>query len=456
MLYVYGSLMPLRLLEEVRFWKMQEKEHTEVIRELLPQLEPQFVTLMKEWEGVFARAEMAAVQWIEALIRSPTLINPQVYHSIQSLIHTSTIQSRNWIQQLYFMKEHSAAVQANPTAPVVIMHIIRESEYFLGILQAIAPNMPAGTQPQSMGMPFIPSMGASIQRQSDPPISGSVPTPYTAPPHAAVKSIPDHQQPNDAENRKGNPEKSERIERVDSPDILSATGEGMWSSPISAGQSKDHGSGTEDRKVVPIGGHQLPPLPYAYNALEPYIDAETMRLHHDKHHLSYVQGLNKAELELEKARKSGNFDLVKHWERELAFNGAGHYLHTLFWDTMSPNGGGKPTGPIAEQIQRTFGSFEQFQKQFTAAADKVEGGGWAILVWSPRSRRVEILQAEKHQNLSQWDVIPLLPLDVWEHAYYLKYKNERAKYIEAWWHVVNWPYVNERYITASRLKWAPY
>ncbi|WP_270165309.1 Fe-Mn family superoxide dismutase [Paenibacillus sp. SYP-B4298] len=208
--------------------------------------------------------------------------------------------------------------------------------------------------------------------------------------------------------------------------------------------------------AVPIGGHTLPPLPYAYNALEPYIDEETMRIHHDILHQNYVTNLNKAEKELEKARKTGNFDLVKHWERELAFNGAGHYLHTLFWETMSPQGGGAATGAIGEQIIRDFGSYEGFKKQFSQAAEKVEGGGWTILVWSPRSHRLEILQAEKHQNLSQWDVIPLLPLDVWEHAYFLKHQSKRADYIKDWWNVVNWPYVNERFLQASQLRWTPY
>jgi superoxide dismutase len=207
---------------------------------------------------------------------------------------------------------------------------------------------------------------------------------------------------------------------------------------------------------VPIGGHTLPPLPYAYNALEPHIDELTMRIHHDKHHQSYVDGLNKAEREMAEARKKNEFSLIKHWERELAFNGAGHYLHTIFWDNMSPQGGGLPTGALADQINRDFGGHEAFKRQFSQAAEKVEGGGWAILVWSPRSHRLEILQAEKHQNLSQWDIVPLLALDVWEHAYYLKHQNKRADYIQAWWNVVNWPYVQERYLAARQLMWIPY
>src|SRR5699024_6240626 len=212
----------------------------------------------------------------------------------------------------------------------------------------------------------------------------------------------------------------------------------------------------KDTRMVPIGGHKLPPLPYAYNALEPYIDKETMHLHHDIHHKSYVDGLNKAEKEMQKMRSSDSFDLIKHWEREAAFNGAGHYLHTIFWDIMSPNGGGKPTEDLMNSIEKSFGSFEKFKDQFTEAANDVEGGGWAILVWSPRARRLEILQAEKHQNLSQWDALPLLVLDVWEHAYYLKYKNKRKDYVENWWNIVNWPEVEKRFKKASTVKWKPY
>ncbi|WP_307728585.1 superoxide dismutase [Alkalicoccobacillus plakortidis] len=221
-------------------------------------------------------------------------------------------------------------------------------------------------------------------------------------------------------------------------------------------QSFSTQNGVADLAPVPIGGHTLPPLPYATNALEPYIDAETMRIHHDILHKKYVDDLNKAELELQQARKTGNYDLVKHWERELAFNGAGHYLHTLFWTVMSPDGGGFPMGELSTQIQQDFGSFEQFKAQFSAAAEKVEGAGWALLVWSPRAHHLEILQAEKHQNLSQQDQVPLLALDVWEHAYYLKYKNVRKDYIDQWWNVVNWPEVSKRFALAKKLRWQPY
>lgn len=220
----------------------------------------------------------------------------------------------------------------------------------------------------------------------------------------------------------------------------------MYDKPKEAGEEEREEAST----AVPIGGHKLPRLPYAYDALEPYIDETTMRLHYQKHHQSYVDGLNKAEKELAKARRANDFALVKHWERELAFNGAGHYLHSIFWRIMNPRGGGKPTGELEREINRTFGGFSAFKEHFSKAAENVEGGGWAILVWSPQAGRLEVLQAEKHQNLSQWDVVPLLALDVWEHAYYLKYHNKRADYIKNWWNVVHWEEVNRRLREAKR------
>lgn len=192
-------------------------------------------------------------------------------------------------------------------------------------------------------------------------------------------------------------------------------------------------------------GHKLPDLPYAYDALEPYYDEQTVRLHHDVHHKAYVDGLNNAEAKLAEAREKGDFALVKHWERELAFHGSGHILHTMFWENMSPNGGGPANGAIGEQIQKDFGAFESFKKQFTAAAVAVEGSGWALLCWNTVFGKLEILTAEKHQNLTQWGVIPLLACDVWEHAYYLKYQNKRAAFVEAWWNLVNWDDVNRRF-----------
>ncbi|MEH7120387.1 superoxide dismutase [Neobacillus vireti] len=206
-------------------------------------------------------------------------------------------------------------------------------------------------------------------------------------------------------------------------------------------------------KTLPPGGHSLPELPYDYNALEPYISEEIMRLHHDKHHRSYVDGLNRAELNLKKARENNDFSLIKHWSRELSFHGSGHYLHTIFWRNMSPNGGGSPQGLLKGEIERYFSSYEAFKRQFSEAAKQVEGVGWAVLVWSPRARHLEVLQSERHMLLTQWDTIPLLVLDVWEHAYYLQYKNKRSEYVDKWWNLVNWHDVEMRFEKAADIKW---
>ncbi|MBC7344928.1 MAG: superoxide dismutase, partial [Clostridia bacterium] len=185
---------------------------------------------------------------------------------------------------------------------------------------------------------------------------------------------------------------------------------------------------------VPTGGHELPPLPYPYDALEPVISATTLHIHHNRHHLSYVRGLNRAELQLQEARRQRHFSLIKHWERELAFHGSGHILHSIYWASMTSPGKGYQPGPLTRNhLLAYFSSVSAFREQFNAAAANVEASGWAILVWQPAWKRLEILTAEKHQDLTQWGCIPILALDVWEHAYYLDYQNQRQKYIDAWW-----------------------
>lgn len=196
--------------------------------------------------------------------------------------------------------------------------------------------------------------------------------------------------------------------------------------------------------------HILPPLPYDYNALEPHIDEQTMRLHHDIHHKSYVDGLNNAEAKLAEAREKGDHALIKHWMRECAFHGSGHFNHVLFWEVMSPNGGGEPEGPLADAIKASFGSFAQFRAQFLAAANTAEGSGWGVLAYRPQVKDLVVLASEKHQNLTQWGVVPILMVDVWEHAYYLKYQNKRPAYTEAFMNVVNWKKVAELYAAAKK------
>lgn len=203
--------------------------------------------------------------------------------------------------------------------------------------------------------------------------------------------------------------------------------------------------------IVPPGGHQLPPLPFPYNALEPVISSTTLRFHHDHHHKSYVEGLNKAELKLVEARQNRDFTLIKHWERELAFHGSGHILHSIYWTIMAPINSGGQLGTVTQNlINGTFGSFSVFQEQFTNAAINVEASGWAILVWQPAWNRLEILTAEKHQNLTQWGGIPVLVLDVWEHAYYVDYQYRRPDYVKAWWNIVNWRELERRLLLANQ------
>jgi Fe-Mn family superoxide dismutase len=192
-------------------------------------------------------------------------------------------------------------------------------------------------------------------------------------------------------------------------------------------------------------------LPYAYNALEPTISEAIMRLHHDKHHKAYVDNANAALDKLEKGRAAGLQGVdVKAILRDLAFNASGHILHAIFWPNMKPNGGGTPGGKLADQINRDFGGFDSFKLQFSNAAKTVEGSGWGILAYDQLSDQLLTLQAEKHQNLTAQGTVPLLVLDVWEHAYYLDYKNDRGTYVDKWWNVVNWDDVAKRFDKAKR------
>lgn len=196
--------------------------------------------------------------------------------------------------------------------------------------------------------------------------------------------------------------------------------------------------------------HELPALPYAYNALEPYYDEATVRLHHDIHHAGYVKGLNTAEEKLDTMLKTGDFANAKVVAKELAFHGSGHILHSIFWTNMKPNGGGEPDGMLADAIKQNFGSYNAFRALLIATANSVEGSGWAALVYDKPNDKLVVLQSEKHENLTQWGTVPILVLDVWEHAYYLKYQNKRADWTKAFMeNLVNWEDVSSRYIKAK-------
>jgi Fe-Mn family superoxide dismutase len=191
------------------------------------------------------------------------------------------------------------------------------------------------------------------------------------------------------------------------------------------------------------GAYRLPPLPYDYNALGPYCDEKTMRIHHDKHHDTYVKGLNSALEQLEAARKDNDYASIQALSDKLAFNGSGHVLHTLFWRSMSPD---KPDVPpsFARALETSFGSVKNAQAQFAAATKAVEGSGWGVLVYEPIADKLLILQIEKHQNLTIWNTVPLLVCDVWEHAYYLQYQNNRGSWVDNFMKIANWSFAATR------------
>jgi superoxide dismutase, Fe-Mn family len=200
--------------------------------------------------------------------------------------------------------------------------------------------------------------------------------------------------------------------------------------------------------------YALPDLPYDYAALEPHISARIMELHHDKHHKTYVDGANKALEQLEEARTKGDFTRIAAIEKALAFNVSGHVLHSLFWNNMTPNGGGEPKGELAEGIRRDFGSFDAFKKQMTHAAATNMGSGWAALVWDSVSARLTTAQIHDHQSETLVGTLPLMVIDAWEHAYYLQYANEKAKFFDAIWNVWNWEDVTRRYAEARKVSLA--
>ncbi len=197
-----------------------------------------------------------------------------------------------------------------------------------------------------------------------------------------------------------------------------------------------------------MADYTLPDLAYDYSALEPSISGTIMELHHSKHHQAYVTGANTALAQLAEARDSGNLANVNKLEKDLAFNLGGHVNHSIFWTNLSPDGGDKPTGELAAAIDDDFGSFDKFQAHFTATALGVQGSGWAVLGWDSIGQRPIIVQFFDQQGNLPAGIVPLLMLDVWEHAYYLDYKNVRADYVKAFWNIANWDNVQQRFSAA--------
>ena len=199
--------------------------------------------------------------------------------------------------------------------------------------------------------------------------------------------------------------------------------------------------------------YSLPDLLYGYGDLAPHMSEEQLRIHHDKHHAAYVKGANAILEKLDKARSEGTDLDIKSTLKELSFQIGGHLLHSLFWGNLAParldarqarKGGGAPTGTLAKEIEKEFGSFDKFKKEFSQAAASVEGSGWAALTYCLQTKRPIIMQIEKHNTNVYPMFTILMVIDVFEHAYYIDYKNERAKFIEAFWSIVNWAEINKR------------
>ncbi len=198
---------------------------------------------------------------------------------------------------------------------------------------------------------------------------------------------------------------------------------------------------------------ELPPLPYAYDALEPYIDVQTMQLHHDKHHATYVTNLNNAlkghdfeNLPVEQVIRRLS-EVPESVRTAVRNNGGGHLNHSMFWQIMTPNGGGEPTGELGDAITATFGSFDAFKTAFNDAGVKRFGSGWAWLALD-HSGKLQVVSTANQDNPISDGLYPVLGNDVWEHAYYLKYQNRRPDYLKAWWSVVNWNEIAKRYAQA--------
>ncbi|MDU1464266.1 superoxide dismutase [Dermabacter sp.] len=195
--------------------------------------------------------------------------------------------------------------------------------------------------------------------------------------------------------------------------------------------------------------YTLPDLGYDYAALEPSISGRIMELHHDKHHQTYVNGANQALEQLAEARDKNDFGTINQLQKNLAFNLAGHVNHTIFWENLSPEGGDKPEGELAQAVEEFFGSFDGLRAQFTAAALGIQGSGWAILAWDSLGEKLIIEQLYDHQGNLAAATVPLLLLDMWEHAFYLDYQNVKADYVKAFWNIVDWADVAERFSRAT-------
>ena len=206
-----------------------------------------------------------------------------------------------------------------------------------------------------------------------------------------------------------------------------------------------------DKLTDANGNFALQALPYAENFLEPYMDAETTHLHYTFHHGGAVKAANTDLKKIKEAIDASNFETVDYWTKKLSFHFSSHVLHSIFWTNLT-NKKTEPTGELLKRIEKSFGSYEKLKNYIAATSKNVDGNGWGILGYQPYSDSLTVLQCENHEKLTQWGVIPLLVIDVWEHAYYLKYKNKRADFVDALFNVINWENVAMRLDIALKIK----
>jgi Fe-Mn family superoxide dismutase len=198
--------------------------------------------------------------------------------------------------------------------------------------------------------------------------------------------------------------------------------------------------------------YTLPDLGYTFSDLEPHVSAEALELHHDKHHRAYVTGANSTLEDLGEARKANDYTMLNQLQKSLAFHVSGHVLHSMLWKVMSPDGGGRPGAELMQVIEKSFGSFDAMKSQMTQCALSLQGSGWASLAWEPLSQRLVIEQVHDHQGNIGNATLPVLVLDMWEHAYYLQYRNEKAKWVDAFWEIVDWADVANRLANVSKVE----
>jgi Fe-Mn family superoxide dismutase len=206
-----------------------------------------------------------------------------------------------------------------------------------------------------------------------------------------------------------------------------------------------------DKLTNEKGEFELQPLPYSYEFLEPYMDAETVNLHHTFHHGGAAKAANKDLMMINKATEEGNFETVDFWTRKLSYHFSSHALHTIFWTNLT-NKKTQPRGNLLKRIEKDFGTYDRLKGYIAATSKNVDGNGWGILAYQPYSDKLTIIQCENHEKLIQWGAVPILVIDVWEHAYYLKYKNKRTDFVDALFNIINWENVESRLENAMKLR----